>query len=163
MTRIAVISDSHGGMLHLERFAKMCEVEKFDRVFHLGDIMDDVYWLQKHVDISIDAVAGNCDVFARQQREFHTTVEGKRILLTHGDRHDVKYGCTKLSYYGEENMMDCVLFGHTHRSFAGYVGGVLLINPGALKNGSMCILEVTAKDIVPRILDIDDWYTEHMK
>jgi hypothetical protein len=26
-----------------------------------------------------------------------------------------------------------------------------------LKNGSLCVLEVTGKDIVPRILDIDQW------
>ena len=66
-------------------------------------------------------------------------------------------GYDRLSYYAEENMADCTLFGHTHVPFAGYVGGALLVNPGALKNGSMCLLEVDEKDIVPRIMDIDQW------
>ena len=53
--------------------------------------------------------------------------------------------------------MDAAFFGHTHRPFAGYVGRALLVNPGALKSGSACLVEVTARDIVPRILDIDEW------
>ena len=36
-------------------------------------------------------------------------------------------------------------------------GGALLINPGALKMGSMCILELDGRDIVPRFMDIDQW------
>ena len=40
MTRIGVVSDSHGGRLHLERFAEICRAEKFDQVFHLGDVLD---------------------------------------------------------------------------------------------------------------------------
>ena len=161
MTRVAVISDSHGGRLHLERFAEFCAAEKIDRVFHLGDIVDDAKWLQKRLDIPLTYVAGNCDFMAREAREARETVEGRRFLLVHGDRHDVKYGCDKLSYYAEENHMDVALFGHTHRSFAAYVGNALLINPGALVSGSLCVLEVTRGDIVPRILDIDQWYSDY--
>ena len=52
--------------------------------------------------------------------------------------------------------MDAALFGHTHQPFAGYVGRALLINPGALRNGHYCILEVSKRDILPRILNMDD-------
>ena len=158
MTRVAVVSDSHGGSFHLERFVEFCKAEGIDRVFHLGDIVDDAKWLQKRLDIPLTFVAGNCDCMARCAREARETIEGKRFLLVHGDRYGVKYGCDRLSYYAEENRMDAALFGHTHRSFAGYVGGALLINPGALKDGSLCVLEVTPRDIVPRILDIDQWF-----
>ena len=156
MTRIGVVSDSHGGRLHLERFAEICRAESFDQVFHLGDVLDDVRWLEKNLEIPVTSVAGNCDFYAHHPREARVTVEGKRLLLLHGDRYRVKLGYDMLSYYAEENAVDAALFGHTHQPFAGYVGRALLINPGALKNGHYCILEVSAGDILPRILNMDD-------
>ena len=156
MTRIGVVSDSHGGMLHLERFAEICRAEHFDQVFHLGDVLDDARWLEKNLDVPVTSVAGNCDFYAHHPREACVTVEGKRLLLIHGDRYRVKLGYDMLSYYAEENAVDAALFGHTHQPFAGYVGRALLINPGALKNGHYCILEVRAGDIVPRILNMDE-------
>ncbi len=156
MTRIGVASDSHGGMFHLERFAEICRAEKFDLVFHLGDVLEDARWLERHLDIPVTSVAGNCDFYGHHQREARLTVEGKRLLLLHGDRFRVKYGYDSLSYYAEENAMDAALFGHTHRSFAGYVGRALLVNPGALKNGSYCVLELSKTDIVPRICNTDE-------
>ena len=156
--RIAVISDSHGGKLHLERFVELCRKEKFDQVFHLGDVVDDALWLRKQLDsanIPVALVAGNCDFYSRENRELLLTLGGKRFLLVHGDKYGVKYGYDRLSYYAEEKNADCTLFGHTHTAFAGYVGNALLVNPGALKNGSMCILEINGRDIVPGIIDID--------
>ena len=156
MTRIGVVSDSHGGRLHLERFAEICRAESFDQVFHLGDVLEDARWLEKNLEIPVTSVAGNCDFYAHHPREARVTVEGKRLLLIHGDRYRVKLGYDMLSYYAEENAVDAVLFGHTHQPFAGYVGRALLINPGALKNGHYCILELSAGDIVPRILNMDE-------
>ncbi len=158
MTRIAVVSDSHGGRLHLERFVEYCKAEGIERVFHLGDIVDDARWLQKRLGIPLTYVAGNCDYMSREAREAREVVEGKRFLLVHGDRFGVRYGADKLSYYAEENMMDVALYGHTHRAFTGFLGRVLVINPGALKDGSLCVMEVSSRDVVPRILDIDEWY-----
>ena len=156
MTRIGVVSDSHGGRLHLERFVEICRAENFDQVFHLGDVLEDARWLEKNLDIPVTSVAGNCDFYAHHPREARVTVEGKRLLLIHGDRYRVKLGYDMLSYYAEENAVDAALFGHTHQPFAGYVGRALLVNPGALKNGHYCILEVSAGDIVPRILNMDE-------
>ena len=156
MTRIGVVSDSHGGRFHLERFVEICRAEGFDQVFHLGDVLDDARWLEKNLEIPVTSVAGNCDFYAHHPREARVTVEGKRLLLLHGDRYRVKLGYDMLSYYAEENAVDAALFGHTHQPFAGYVGRALLINPGALKNGHYCILEVSAGDIVPRILNMDE-------
>ena len=124
--------------------------------------MDDVKWLEKRLDVPLTYVAGNCDYLARCAREARETIEGKRFLLVHGDRYGVKLGYDRLSYYAEENMMDVALFGHTHRSFAGYMGKVLMVNPGALANGSLCVLEVSPRDVVPRVLDIDEWFQDHI-
>lgn len=157
MIRVAVVSDSHGGMYHLERFLEFCKAEKIDHVCHLGDIVDDAKYLRQNLDIPVALVAGNCDFYSREPREVCFTLAGKRFLLVHGDRYGVKLGYDRLSYYGEEKMADCVLFGHTHRAFAGCVGSTLLVNPGALKDGSLCVMDVSEGDIIPRILDIDKW------
>ena len=159
MTRVAVVSDSHGGSFHLERFVEFCRAEGIDRAFHLGDIVDDAKWLERRLDIPLTFVAGNCDYLSRCAREARETIEGKRFLLVHGDRYGVKLGYDRLSYYAEENGMDAALCGHTHRAFTGMVGQTIVINPGALRDGSLCVLEVSSRDIVPRILDIDQWFS----
>lgn len=155
--RIAVVSDSHGGAYHLARFVEYCRAEGIDQVFHLGDVVDDARYLRQNLDIPVALVAGNCDFYSREPRQLCFNLGGKRFLLVHGDRHGVKLGYDRLSYYAEENMADCTLFGHTHRAFAGWVGNALLVNPGALKNGSMCVLEISGGDIIPHIMDIDKW------
>ena len=156
MTRIAVVSDSHGGRFHLERFLEYCKLDGIDRVYHLGDITDDARWLQKRLEIPLVGVAGNCDL--RGAREALETVEGKRILLVHGDKYGVKYGCEALAEYAQTRMADVALFGHTHRSHTSCVGKIVMVNPGALKDGSMCLLEVTPEDVIPRVMDIDEWF-----
>ena len=157
MMKIAVVSDSHGGKYHLERFVRFCKAEKIDQVCHLGDVVEDAMYLRKNLDIPVALVAGNCDFYSREVREASFSLGGKRFLLVHGDKYGVKYGYDRLSYYAEEKKADCTLFGHTHSAFAGYVGNALLVNPGALKSGSMCILELDGRDIVPRFMDIDQW------
>ena len=157
MIRIAVVSDSHGGQYHLQRFVEFCRAEKIDQVCHLGDVAEDAHFLREKLDIPVALVAGNCDFYSRENREVSFTLGGRRFLLVHGDRFGVKLGYERLSYYAEENMADCTLFGHTHQAFIGCVGNALLVNPGALKNGSMCIIELDGGDVIPRIMDIDKW------
>lgn len=157
MTRILAISDSHCATMRLNRIPDFCRIEKIDVVWHLGDVTEDARLLRRMLSLPVVNVAGNCDYYSRDPREHIETLAGKRLLLTHGDRWSVKYGYEALSYHAEENHCDVALFGHTHRAFVGYLGGVLLINPGALKNGSLCVMDVTGKDVVPRIMDIDEW------
>ena len=45
--------------------------------------------------------------------------------------------------------MQVALFGHTHQPFAGYVGGVMMINPGALKDGRYAELHIDKGRVVP--------------
>jgi len=157
MMRIAAVSDSHGGMFHLERFIEFCRQEKIDQIFHLGDVVDDAKYLRRSLDIPVALVAGNCDFYSREPREIVLTLQGVRFLLVHGDRYGVKLGCDRLSYYAEEKNAQCALFGHTHRPFAGMVGNALLVNPGALKSGEMCVLEVSDGDVQVHMMDIDKW------
>lgn len=163
MMRVAVCSDSHHGMLHLERFAEYCRREGIDQVCHLGDVVEDALWLRKNLCIPVALVAGNCDHYSKEPRFQTFRLSGKRFILVHGDRFDVKFGCDRLSYFAEEQNADIALFGHTHKPFCGYVGNALLINPGALKDGIFCMLEVDEKDIIPHSIDIDQWWQENIQ
>ena len=71
------------------------------------------------------------------------------MLAVHGDLQNVKMELSTLSYYAEEGCAQVALFGHTHRPFAGYVGRVMMVNPGALKEGKYAVLEINNGNVVP--------------
>ena len=149
MTRLGIISDSHDRGVWLERWLKKCRQEKYDAVFHLGDYDSDARWLERRLDVPLIAVAGNCDMFSQRPRMVVTYYEGHKLLAVHGHLQDVKYGCDRLSYYAESQDADIALYGHTHEAFAGWVGGVLLVNPGALMDGCFAELTLDGKSVVP--------------
>ena len=149
MRKIAVISDSHGAKVRLDMFRRIAEAEKFDLIIHCGDGVSDAKWLAKNTGIEVKMVAGNCDIFDHIERELILTEDGVRMLVLHGDRYDVKWGLTSLSYYAEDRCVRTALFGHTHQAFAGFVGNVLLINPGALKDGRYAELHIRNGQAVP--------------
>ena len=149
MRKIAVISDSHGGKVRLDMFSRIAAEEKFDLIIHCGDGVSDAKQLEKATGIKVKKVAGNCDFYDRIERELIFTEEGVRMLAVHGDRYNVKWGLTTLSYYAEEKCVKVALYGHTHQAFAGFVGNTLLVNPGALKDGKYAELHIRDGQAVP--------------
>ena len=100
-------------------------------------------------------VRGNCDSpLCPAPAERVEALGGARILLAHGDRYGVKSSLTRLSYRAEELACQAAFFGHTHRAFCGYVGGALLLNPGALREGNWAEVTVQEGKIVPRLLSL---------
>lgn len=157
MTRLGIVSDSHDRGLWLERFLAVCQREKYDAVFHLGDLCSDARWLERRLDMPLISVAGNCDYFAHNQARMARSSYGPhRIVAVHGHLQDVKYGYERLSYYAEENNATLALFGHTHRAFAGFVGGVLLVNPGALMDGRYAELLLDGERAIPYLKSLKE-------
>lgn len=156
MVRLGIVADSHDHAEWLERWLALCKKKKYDAVFHLGDYHSDARWLERRLDVPLYCVAGNCDMFAKAPRMARASFEGHMLLAVHGHLQDVKYGYDGLSYYAEENGADIALFGHTHRAYAGYVGPVLLVNPGALMNGRYAELVLDGGRAVPYLLDMKD-------
>lgn len=142
MLKYMVVSDSHNPPTYLERVAARFREEKCDGMIHLGDLVGDAKELEKLIGMPVEYVAGNCDYFAKDRREAVLFKEGVRVLLTHGDAYGVKYSYDRLSYAASEMNVQVALFGHTHEPFAGFVGDVMLVNPGALKKGRYAILEL---------------------
>ena len=149
MTRLAVISDSHWGRVRLEMVSRIVRAEQFDGIIHLGDGQSDAKWLEKETGVQVQFVAGNCDLCRDCPRELRQTMDGVRLLAVHGDKYNVKLELTTLSYYAEEACAQAALFGHTHQPFAGYVGRVLLVNPGSLAQGRYAELRLDHGQAVP--------------
>ena len=156
MTRLGIVSDSHGHDLWLERYLELCRLEKYDAVFHLGDYDTDARWLERRLECPMISVAGNCDSFSKKPRMARAAYGSHRLLAVHGHLQDVKYGYDRLSYYAEDQGATIALFGHTHRAYVGWVGGVLLVNPGALMDGRYAELTLDGESAVPLLKSFRD-------
>ena len=140
-----VFSDSHGTP-HLMRCALALHRDA-EVVFFLGDGLADAATLASEDPTRAwIAVRGNCDTtdlfgssFVRKVDEI--TLDGRKIVLTHGDLYGAKYGVGGLINLARERGADIVLFGHTHIPHEQYVGDygkpVWLFNPGSISyNGA---------------------------
>lgn len=156
MTRLGIVSDSHDRGVWLEKYLELCRRERYDAVFHLGDYCQDARWLERRLEQPVISVAGNCDMFSSQPREARAAYGPHRLLAVHGHLQDVKYGYERLSYLAEEQGATIALFGHTHQPYAGWMGRVLMLNPGALMDGRYAELTLDQDRIVPRLKSLRD-------
>ena len=127
MKTFFIMSDTHGNTAVMKKLLPI--MEESDFVIHLGDYATDKRCLSEKVYEKLYAVKGNCDGGGD---DLIIEAEGKKILLTHGDRYGVKKGLTELFFKAKEINADAVFYGHTHISDVTETGGVLLINPGTL-------------------------------
>lgn len=134
MTKIIVLSDSHGYSTYMRN---AIEKEIPDMIIHLGDGWNDIEELHKdYEDIPLEHVIGNCD-WVIEVAEKLITVEGKKILMCHGDKYYVKSGYNNILYAGLEKGADIVLFGHTHNPLNTTSGNMIVFNPGSIRGNPM--------------------------
>ncbi len=129
MTKLLVLSDSHGDILSLNRIV---EVEKpVGGVFYLGDGLSDFYEvLESNDEITTFTVAGNNDFYAFEPLEALAVFEKVIIFYTHGHKQQVKYNLDNLERDAKNHNADIALFGHTHKRYNQEKDGVLYFNPG---------------------------------
>ncbi len=153
MSRIAVVSDSHGHIENLPLFSN--RLGQVDALWHLGDHAEDAERIAARLNCGYVAVRGNCDPFSSAPLTYTVDWHGKRILLLHG--HTVMGRLHQL-YAAKEANADAVLFGHSHVPSAETVEGVLLLNPGSLsrprtvKGPSVAVIELSDEDLRAEIL-----------
>lgn len=152
-----VFSDSHGNEYNISKALSMHR--DADVVFFLGDGLSDAESVaapdSKRMWI---AVKGNCDFRSYfLGREVSKTeeiiLEGKKIVLTHGDLYGVKYGNEKIKSLAHSRKADIVLFGHTHvphEEYSDECGPIYLFNPGSIAShsGSFGILSLTESSVL---------------
>lgn len=133
--RILVVSDTHGNYPLLAQVIKAAG--PLDLLLHAGDSGNDLTHLRREFpNLSLMAVAGNCDPFSSLPRELFFNAGGYKLFLTHGDRYRVKWDLLRLSLAGQERRAEVVVFGHTHVPLIRYDQGILFFNPGSLYRNS---------------------------
>lgn len=146
--RLIVFSDSHGrtAMLHRAAEAHFADPDTAG-VVHLGDGIEDLSFIDTK-ELPVWRVRGNFEdhmySFGLRRdappRELTFEIGGRRIIIMHGHRFDVKSGYERAAAYAASCDADLLMFGHTHIMLEKYlpageeVGGVTLEKPLYLFN-----------------------------
>lgn len=126
MTRWLVVSDNHGDR---DILVSLKQALQPDTIFHCGDSemnADDPWFQDAYV------VQGNMDFDSQLPLVQTPTVDGCRVLLTHGHYDEVHWDLTKLKLHADQENADLVFFGHTHELAAEEAGGHVFVNPGSI-------------------------------
>jgi uncharacterized protein len=128
MSKVLVVSDSHGLMSELEELRER-HLNEVDLMIHCGDseLMPDEKEMNGYL-----TVKGNCD-FGGYALETTTEIAGRKFFITHGHKYSVKSSLMNLSYKAAEAGADIVCFGHSHVLGAEVIGGTLFLNPGSIR------------------------------
>lgn len=143
MKKVLVLSDSHGDVDAMERAAAR---ERPDLILHLGDLCRDFDELRQRLPMTqaMQNVCGNCDGFTEVPDQRVLLVEGKRILMMHGHRYEVKLGYSRAMWAAREAEADILLCGHTHVALYRDLMGLHLMNPGSCRGsrGTYGVIEL---------------------
>lgn len=127
MKTIVVVSDTHANYSALEKLMPI--INENDYFFHLGDYEKDVKLFSRDIKAETCSVKGNCDGGGN---DVLVDIENVKILLTHGDRYDVKSSLYKLLLKAKQLGVSAVFYGHTHNPSIIKEDGIYLINPGCM-------------------------------
>ena len=155
MAKIGIVSDSHGAAGRIEAVARVFSgIKDLTHVIHLGDVTPDAERLSALLKRDVIAVRGNCDFMSRKEAEEILCLDGLTLYCCHGDRYRVKQTLGFLSLRAQEVGAQAALYGHTHLPAVEWVGGVLLVNPGALRDGRYALMETGPHGPVPRLFTL---------
>ena len=125
MIKICLCSDNHGDYDVIQRI--LSANPDCDYYIHCGDSMLETDQLSPFI-----SVQGNCDYYDEYDKRIVLEIADKRILLIHGngyiDNQDL------LDYLIEEEKIDIVFYGHTHRFSDFIYENIRYINPGSCRN-----------------------------
>lgn len=153
--RALAISDTHGDYVTLNKI--LMSQSKAEVVFFLGDGADDIDKVKhNYPEKMFISVRGNCDWGCELPIEQFFTLEGKKIMSTHGHAYDVKFSYNKVINHAIYNECDILLFGHTHTAIATYEDGLYIMNPGSAHGygGTYGTIDITPQGIVTNIVKI---------
>jgi len=153
--RVGVVADTHCPEFLDHLPDRIFEVlEGVELVLHAGDIDGEDTLTSLRRLAPVEAVKGDHDRFLRalpDSRE--VTVEGKRIVIVHGQRSrwleepNTLFWTLSLGYFRPNRGLpralrrrfpnaDAIVYGHTHRARADTIDGVLVFNPGGVHQWS---------------------------
>ena len=127
-----IISDVHG------YYAELCMILDREKdikdVIFLGDGLDDIDRAKmEYSDHNFICVKGNCDIRRTEPTMNILSLDGYKVLITHGDGFDVKSSKLGLRRAAIGLGADIALYGHTHRQYYEYIEGLYIFCPGSVK------------------------------
>lgn len=145
--KLLVVSDTHGHGAVLREAPR--RHRDADMIIHTGDGAPDFLLSPEPDGIPKVAVRGNCDFFSGKiPDEEALTLEGVRILITHGHKYNVKFSAARLAAEARRRGFDLVIFGHTHEKCEKYIPAegdlppLYLFNPGAAITGDYGLIDI---------------------
>lgn len=150
--KLLILSDSHRNLDYMQ---KAVELERPDRIIHLGDHEADAMRLrEKYPNIPMYSVTGNCD-YGGAPLVINEIIEGVRFYMTHGHTVGVRYGLLRAELTAREAGANVFLFGHTHESLCEWVNGIWIVNPGSCSGRgpvTYAVIELNDGAVRPKIL-----------
>ncbi len=136
--RVGILSDSHGDHLMVRRAMELFDGQHARQIIHCGDV-GGIEVFDEMLGRPCHFVQGNCDRFngpviayldavgiqPPDRIPLRFTLDGKRFAVFHGHEPQAQ----RIDLLDD---VDYVLHGHSHRQRDERVGGVRIINPGAL-------------------------------
>jgi uncharacterized protein len=159
MFSIGVISDTHD---YLDpKVTELFKAAEVQHILHAGDIGLARLILQLEEIAPVTAVTGNTDIEARQHYRETELVElaGLKFLLRHIV--DVHAPSAALQQRIHRDNPNAIIFGHSHKPFAGEVDGRFFFNPGYAGKSrfgmprSIAILSCDGKNVTPELKYLD--------
>ncbi len=157
MTRIGIVSDTHGDVGRLEAALTLLARQNVEIIVHCGDIGSAAcVEAMGEAKAFVYAVAGNCDTgsdelpAAARRCGVHLAAQSVVIPLQGGLSAVATHGHDKrlLDQFIEQGKHAYVLHGHTHRTRDERIGGTRVINPGALHRSQGSVPTVAVLDSV---------------
>lgn len=136
---VAIFSDLHDNLPNLNRFLDWVKKNKIEGLIFCGDLanVQTLKYLVENFTKKIYIVGGNADsfylsdtkkfknvVYAEDKLEFR--IDNQKIIITHKPT-DLK------KYLAEDNSFNFAFYGHTHKPWLKQEDGVIIANPGTLK------------------------------
>ena len=151
MTRIIVMSDSHGNLALLDDVLRKHENQE-KILIHLGDRCYDLLSLRDDLT-NVYLIRGNIETQSVSNYEIGMNeaifdVENVKIFATHGHRYSVQSTMIFLKKEAKKIGAKLVLFGHTHEKSLELDEDILYFNPGALTNNDYGIIDIEGSEIV---------------
>jgi hypothetical protein len=157
--KILVVSDTHR---RISPLIKTVENEKFDKLFFLGDDVEDGVEIANRLNIIEKyIVRGNGDFYANYPDKIVVEILGHRMLLVHGHKENVKLDLKQLMVLAKKENAESVFYGHTHIPLIDRVENILFLNPGSTTfprgmdyKKTFAVLDVTKEHIWADIRNI---------
>ncbi|MDO5308455.1 MAG: metallophosphoesterase family protein [Planctomycetia bacterium] len=143
---IAVMADSHNNVQRVEDAVRYCRDKHVSRIVHCGDFCEPEC-IAFFRDIPTRFAMGNNDLFRNTLISTIASIGGEYYILegvfewnsklfyfAHGDYREEVCQAFRSQRY------DFILCGHTHKFLCMRFGRTIALNPGALQQGSFCLI-----------------------